>query len=167
MDSENIDELIQKYWRCETSIEEERQLQEFFATNNVPEHLKESASLFKYFGQQRNRTLTDVSFDREVLAKIQPRKGRTTTLLYNAMRIAAGVLVLMVAIWLVRMEVRQTTAPAMEDTYDDPRMAFEETKKALMMISKSFSTAEEHAKKISLFNEAQQDVKKASTQSKP
>src|SRR5690606_16527700 len=86
---------------------------------------------------------------------------RTTTLLYNSMRIAAGILVLMAAIWLVRMEVRESTPTQVADTYDDPKMAFEETKKALMMISRSFSAAEQQAKKIGMFNEAQQDVQKA------
>lgn len=160
MDSEKIDELVQKYWRCETSIEEEQQLQIFFGGNQIPDHLRETASLFRYFGAQKNKALTDVTFDKEVLKKIQPPARRTATLVYNAMRIAAGILVLVVAVWLVRMEVRQSAPEQMTDTYDDPRMAFEETKKALMMISKSFSTAEQQAKKISLFNEAQQDVRK-------
>ena len=48
----------------------------------------------------------------------------------------------------------------MVDTYDDPKLAFEETKKALMMISKSFGTAEEQAKKINMFNEAQEEIQK-------
>ena len=48
--------------------------------------------------------------------------------------------------------------PEVVDTYDDPKMAFEETKKALMMISKSFGTAEEQAKKINLFNKAQEEI---------
>lgn len=166
MDSEKIDELINKYWNCETTLEEEEQLHTFFRSSSVPERMKETALLFRYFNEQKHKSLTDVSFERSVIRKINaPKKGKVTSLLYNSMRIAAGIIVLILAVWLVRMEVRETTPLEMEDTYDDPKMAFEETKKALMMISRSFGTAEEQAKKINLFNEAQQDIKKEENQS--
>ena len=166
MDSDKIEELLNKYWKCETSLEEEKQLQDFFRGAGVPSQLKETASLFRYFDAHKNKVLTDISFDRNVVEKIRPSaKGRMTALVYNSMRIAAGIIVLVVAIWLVRMEVRKSTPAEMADTYNDPQMAFEETKKALMMISKSFSTAEEQAKKINLFNEAQQELRKEETNS--
>jgi hypothetical protein len=51
----------------------------------------------------------------------------------------------------------------MEDTYSDPKLAFEETKKALMMISKGFTKAEQETRKINLFNEAQENIQKEDT----
>jgi hypothetical protein len=164
MDSEHIDALLEKYWKSETSVEEEKELQALLIEKPVPDHLKETAALFRYFDRQKRKSLTDISFDRDVIRKIQaPAMGKVRALLFNTMRIAAGVVVLIVAIWLVRMEVREITPAQTTDTYDDPEMAFEETKKALMMISKSFSTAEQQAKKINLFNEAQQEIQKEET----
>jgi hypothetical protein len=163
MDSEKIHELLNRYWNCETSLEEEKQLQDYFRDQSVPESLRDTANLFRYFDEQKQKKLADVSFDKEVIRKLSP-KGKSTSLLFNSMRIAAGIVVLLVAVWLVRMEVRKTSPVEMVDTYNDPRMAFEETKKALMMISKSFSTAEQQAKKINLFNEAQQELKKENTE---
>jgi hypothetical protein len=161
MDSEKINELLNKYWNCETTLEEEQQLQVYFRSSSVPDSLKETAALFTYFDRRRKKNLTDVSFDARVRKALRKPKGQLMTLAYNSMRIAAGVIVLVVAIWLVRMEVRKTSPlPETADTYNDPKLAFEETKKALMMISKSFSTAEEQAKKINLFNEAQKDLQK-------
>ncbi len=61
---------------------------------------------------------------------------------------------------LFGMRVRETTPQAVVDTYDDPKLAFEETKKALLMISKSFGTAEEQARKINMFNEAQEEIQR-------
>lgn len=161
MDSEKINELLNKYWNCETTLEEEEQLQHYFRSSNVPEALKETAALFTYFEHRRKKNLTDISFDARVLKAVRKPKGQIATLAYNSMRIAAGIVVLVLAIWLVRMEVRKSSpVPETADTYNDPKLAFEETKKALMMISKSFSTAEEQAKKINLFNEAQKDLHK-------
>ena len=160
MDSK-INELLNKYWNCETSLEEEQQLRDYFKGSEFPEGLKETAELFRYFEEQKNKSLTDVSFDAEVLKRINaPKRGKLVNLFYNTMRIAAGVAVLAAAFWFVKTEIRNSTPQATADTYDDPKLAFEETKKALMMISKSFGRAEAETKKINILNEAQEDVKK-------
>lgn len=161
MDSEKIDELLNKYWNCETSLEEEEQLQAYFRNTSIPDQFKETATLFRYFHEEKMKSLNDASFDGAVLKKVQaPKRGAIRTLVFNSMRIAAGIVVLILAAWLVRLEVRKSSPREMTDTYADPKIAFEETKKALMMISKSFGTAEEQAKKINLFNEAQEEIKK-------
>ena len=163
MDSKKINELLSKYWNCETSLEEEAELREHFKTGNVPDELKETAPLFRYFEENKKKSLNDISFDRQVMQKIQgpvEQGQQIVRLVYNAMRIAAGLAVVIAATWFIRNEIRSTTPQEVVDTYDDPKMAFEETKKALMMISKSFGTAEEEAKKINMFNEAQEEIQK-------
>jgi hypothetical protein len=160
MDSNKIEELLSKYWNCETSLEEEQQLREYFTGKEIPEQLKETANVFQYFEANKKKTLSDVTFEGEVLKKIKTPKGKMASLVYNAMRIAAGIAVLVVAIWVGRTEIRKTDPAATIDTYDDPKIAFEETKKALMMISKSFGTAETQAKKLNMFNEAQEEIQK-------
>ena len=159
MDSKRIEELLDKYWKCETSLEEEQQLRDYFNGNDVDDRLKENVALFKFFQYQRNETVEDLGFDDKVVSKIKaPVKTHSVSWLYNAVRIAAGVLVLVTAIWFVRSEIRKSTPQDVVDTYDDPHLALEETKKALLMISKSFGTAEEQVKKINVFNEAQEVV---------
>lgn len=161
MDSNRIEELLSKYWNCETSLEEEQQLREYFKGGDIPEQWKETAALFRYFEENKKKTLNDVAFDAEVIQSAQPqKKGKLVKLFYNTMRIAAGVAVLVMAVWFVRKEVRETTPQEVVDTYDDPQLAFEETKKALLMISKSFGTAESQAKKLNMFNEAQEEIQK-------
>jgi len=170
MDSKKLNELLEKYWACESSLEDEQQLHEYFRTNAVPEHLKETAALFHYFDENKKKSVDDLAFDEEVLAIVKsgksaeaPKNGKMVRLVYNSMRIAAGVAVVMVATWFIRTEIRKTTPQAMVDTYDDPKLAFEETKKALLMISKSFGRAETETKKIDLFNKATDEVKKDKT----
>jgi hypothetical protein len=163
MDSNRINELLKKYWNCETSLEEEAELREHFKTSDIPEDLKETASLFQYFEESKKKSITDISFEGRVIQKIHTpsnKDGHIRRLVYNAMRIAAGVVVVLAATWFIRNEIRSSDPAEVVDTYDDPKMAFEETKKALMMISKSFGTAEEQAKKINLFNEAQEEIQK-------
>lgn len=161
MDSKKIEELVKKYWDCETSLEEEQQLRQYFREENVREQLRETASLFRYFDQQKNNAV-DAHFENAVVKEIRkvksPEKGRVTKLFYNSLRIAAGVAVLVLSIYFVRQEIRKDNPVAIEDTYDDPHKAFEETKKALLMISKGFGSAEQQARKINVFNEAQEKI---------
>ena len=36
MDSKHIEQLLEKYWSCETSLEEEKQLREYFRGEDIP-----------------------------------------------------------------------------------------------------------------------------------
>ena len=65
MDSKRIEKLLEKYWNAETSLEEEQELHQFFQSTDVPEKLKETAVLFRYFETERSRTLNE-NFDAAV-----------------------------------------------------------------------------------------------------
>jgi hypothetical protein len=156
-----MEELLKKYWNCETTLEEEKRLREYFGGDNIPDQFKDAALLFRYFEETKKKSLSDVAFEGQVMRKVLPQKqSKIVKLLYNSMRIAAGLAVVIAATWFIRTEIRETTPQAVVDTYDDPKLAFEETKKALLMISKSFGTAEQQAKKINLFNEAQEEIQR-------
>src|SRR5882762_8646236 len=141
MDSEKeIGPLLEKYWNCETSLEEEKQLRDYFGSGELPAQWKETGELFRYFQNQKKASLAGADFDADVLKKIretEPR-GKTIRMLTYAGRIAAGFIVVAAAIWLVRSEIRKSYPAEIADTYSDPKLALEETKKAFLMISKSF-----------------------------
>lgn len=70
MDFKYIEQLLERYWQCETSLEEEAQLRAFFAGNDVPEHLLRYKDLFVYQQLQQEEHLGE-DFDARVLAKIE------------------------------------------------------------------------------------------------
>lgn len=155
MDYNQLEALIKKYWDCETSLEEEERLREWFRTHEVPERFKETARLFSYFDEQKQKA-TGEHFDKQIVKKLNSPKGKTVSLWQTSLRIAAGIAVVAAAIFFVREEIQNK--PDMT-AIEDPQKALEETKKAFMLISKGFSTAEEHAKKINVLNEAEDKVK--------
>lgn len=155
MDYNQLEALIKKYWECETSLEEEERLREWFRTHEVPERFKETAGLFSYFDEQKQKA-TGAQFDKQLVKKLNSPKGKTVNLWQTGLRIAAGIAVVAAAIFFVRKEIQDKPDLAV---IEDQQKAFEETKKALMMISKGFSTAEENAKKINVLNEAEDKVK--------
>lgn len=46
MDYKYIEQLLQSYWQCETTVEEEQILRSFFCQKDVPAHLRPYAPLF-------------------------------------------------------------------------------------------------------------------------
>jgi len=159
MDSNEIKQLLEKYWNCETSLEEEQQLKEYFRGNNIPESFKETSELFRYFEAQKKDSLNH-GFDGEVMKRIKEERpqGKVVKMMFNVARIAAGVVVVVAATYFVRQEIRKSYPPEIADTYSDPKLAFEETKKALMMISKGFGKAQRETRRINLLNEAEQKI---------
>lgn len=70
MDFKYIEQLLERYWQCETSLEEEAQLRAFFAGGDVPEHLLRYKDLFVYQQLQQEEHLGE-DFDARVLAEIE------------------------------------------------------------------------------------------------
>ena len=162
MDSKHLEQLLEKYWNCESSLEEEQELHAYFGGQGVPDSLKETAELFRYFETEKKKSL-DGSFDKVVTKEIKQRhSGKIISMVSwtNMARIAAGLFVVAAATYFIREEVRKAYPEeiVVTDTYSDPKVAFEETKKALMMISKGFGKAKSEAGKIKMFNEAEQKI---------
>ena len=86
MDCKHIEQLLERYWQCETSLEEELQLRTFFAEGDVPEHLLRYKDLFVYQALQQETGLGK-DFDARVLAAIEPMtvKAKRLTLVNRFM----------------------------------------------------------------------------------
>ena len=160
MDSKQIEQLLEKYWSCETSLEEEQQLRDFFRGNALPGSQQDAAELFRFLDAEKNKSLNE-NFESHVTKQLRKRQGGKIISMVsftNIARIAAGILVVVVATYFIRQEVRKSYPKELQDTYTDPQMAFEETKKALMMISGSFGKARREAGKMKVFNDAEKKI---------
>ena len=159
MDSKELERLLAKYWACETSLEEEQMLRDHFRKAPTADEIRDAAALFAYFDMQRQTELQDGNFEQSIANMPRAKTRSLDRLIHGTLRIAAGIAVLVAAVWLVRSEIRRSTPQEMIEAYSDPELAFEETKRALLIISRGFGTAEEQARKLDLFNEAQQKIR--------
>ena len=103
MDYKYINQLLERYWRCETSVEEESILRAFFRQEVIPAELKRYKSLFAYAGQETEQNVLGDDFDRKLSASIEktePVKARIITMpqrlkpLFKAAAVVAIVLTL-------------------------------------------------------------------------
>lgn len=159
MDSSQIKQLLEKYWACETTLEEEQALRDYFQGQHVPETWGDTAELFRYFESEKNKSLNE-NFNDLVTNRIRQRQGgKVIQFGWPQMaRVAAGILVVVVAGYFIRAEIRKSYPEEVVDTYSDPKLAFEETKKALRLISKGFGKAKQEATRINMFNEAEKKI---------
>ena len=67
MDYKYIEQLLERYWQCETTLQEESILRTFFSQEDVPASLKQYKALFEL--QQEKPELGD-DFDARMLAMI-------------------------------------------------------------------------------------------------
>jgi len=69
MDYKYIEQLLERYWACETSLQEEQILQSFFAQDDVPEHLNTYKAIFMAQQSEKDARLSD-DFEEKVLSLI-------------------------------------------------------------------------------------------------
>ena len=101
MDSKYIEQLLKRYWQCETTVEEEAQLRAFFTGNDIPAHLLRYKELFAYERLQQEVRL-DEDFDARVLAEVEVPvvKAKRLTLATRLMPLFKAVAVVAVVLSL-------------------------------------------------------------------
>jgi len=169
MDSKRIDLLLERYWNCVTTQEEEAEIKAFFNSGiDIPVHLKSTAPLFQYFREEAEIKLKDQDFDKKLMAQLQQQpKGKVRKLeqsFQNYMKVAAAIALIIVTSFVFRMEIWQGDKPQLllvEDTYKNPEKAYEETKRALMLIASKMNHGKKEVQKISMLSKAESKIKKS------
>ena len=78
MDYKYIEQLLERYWACETSLQEESILRNFFAQSDVPAHLQPYQSLFQCETELAGEHLSD-DFEERIMAQIEQKDEDKTT----------------------------------------------------------------------------------------
>ncbi|WP_025741384.1 hypothetical protein [Aquimarina pacifica] len=126
MELSNIEKLLEKYFEGETTISEEKELKVYFTSETVPSHLQKYQYLFKYFSEE-----STVSARRDLKLTAHNKKS------YAWVGMAASI-ALIVGLFMAR------TGPSEPvDTFEDPEIALQETKKILNMVSQYMNEGKE------------------------
>jgi len=169
MDSKRIDTLLEKYWDCKTSLEEEEEIREYFAANESSGKRNEG-ELFRYFNLEKKKEM-DTSFESELLEKLQEAQPEGSRQVWmkpwytQIARIAAIIIVGISIVFIVEKNRIQDNEEVIasslleKDTYEDPEKAYEETVKALRIISAQLNEGKRQTMKLAIFNEAEETVK--------
>ncbi|MCF6181785.1 hypothetical protein [Lutibacter sp.] len=112
MELANIEKLLEKYENGETTLTEEKELKNYFLSDNVAPHLVEYKALFNYFSTSKNERFT-----KTIQLKSQKQNWKWLTV--------AASLILLVSVYTGYQKHQQNKA----------EKVFNETKMALNMLS--------------------------------
>jgi len=156
MEYSNIRALLEKYWACETTEDEEVTLRIFYATHEdaLPADLQEAAPLFQYF-HASSEELPEI----EIHGPWEEQKTKIIRPFWQGWMKYAAILLVAVGVGHSVYNFQQKNQPdenlmVFRDTFDDPKVAYEETQRALAIISKNLNKGKTQMEKLSYFNNA-------------
>jgi hypothetical protein len=129
MKEDEIKNLLERYWQCETSPEEERELRALFSDENLSEELKIYQPLFL-----GTRQLSEIKADKELKSKLNPSRKIQ---FYPALKIAASILVVVtigIGAYTHYQQGKQINK-SYSDTYTDPEEAVQKTEQVIAKVS--------------------------------
>ena len=148
-----IQQLLERYWQCETSLEEEAILKTFFNQTHIPSHLMPYKPLFVSEKMWQDVKLGE-DFDARIMAHIEkdePVKARRITWVRRMMplyKAAASVAIILTLGNAAQSSFRREATVEndynyenYQDSYNDPEMAYNQISDALQMVSQSLSEA--------------------------
>ena len=103
MDYKYINQLLDRYWECQTTLEEESILRSFFSQEDIPASLLPYRNLFVYELTEPKKDVLGEDFDAKILALIgqkEPVKARVISMtqrlrpLFKAVAVVAVILTL-------------------------------------------------------------------------
>lgn len=136
MEIKRIEFLLQKFYSGESTIEEEKELKDFFTTNDVPRHLWAEQEMFTYYNVGGKDEIPDKELENKIIntIKVAEQEGvkqftNRRKILYMVSSAAAVVALLIVAYFAFIFDT------SMQDTYDNPEIAYMQTKETLLFVS--------------------------------
>lgn len=145
MNTERIEQLLEKYWLCETSVAEEEELRSFFLNDAIPVHLTKYKAMFEIQQEDAEASL-DERFDEQILKIINADEKKTVRkfTLRPVLQIAASIAVIL-GLWfsIQFLNNQQQNDPWKQDTYHNPEQALAEVQKVLSMVSGQMERGQE------------------------
>ena len=117
MDYKYIEQLLERYWQAETTLQEESILRTFFSQPDIPEDLRKYQPLFDC--DQKKEEMLGEDFDARILEMIgEAPVAKTVTLKSRLMPLFKAAAIVAIILTL------GNAAQAPWDIWDDPRDAY-------------------------------------------
>lgn len=144
MELHSIEILLERYFLGETSIAEEKQLKDYFSSPDVAPHLEQYKAVFGYFTKAKEEQFTKT-------VPLQPRKRNYVAWI----SVAASVAILAGTYFIMNKE---QVPPQELGTFESPELAFQETQKALQLVSLNVNKGVESIEYIEEYNKTTKTI---------
>ena len=152
MELNKIELLVEKYFQGESSIAEENELRTYFSSLHVAQHLGQYKPLFGYLSLAADQKFApEIALDSKQDFQNEFKKRKVTWL-----SIAASVVILMGIGTYGYYNDKFEKGKQNLGTYDDPELAFRQTRKALALLSNHVNVGIESVKYIEEYQESKE-----------
>jgi len=160
MEYSEIEELLNRYLEGETTLEEEALLREYFSQSGLsPKHL-EMQEMFRYFADANHAAAAPFDITDELSAVIECEWKKETRNRFRHAFAWAGSAAAVLAISFGIYHYLNTSEATVKDTFKDPRMAYLETKRALLLVSNTMNRNTASLKYLAKVDESFNHIKK-------
>lgn len=160
MEYNEIEKLLCKYLEGESTLDEEALLKEYFAQAGLPVERQEMQEMFRYLTNARleSEPTFDITDQLNAVIENEWKKESVNRFrrVYAWVGSAAAVLVISFGLFQFLNKPEAT----MKDIYKDPKLAYLETKQALMMVSKVMNRNTAKMKYLSKVDDSFDQVQK-------
>ncbi len=160
MEYNEIEKLLNRYLEGESSLEEEALLKEYFSKPGLPDYQNEMKELFGYLVEAKVESAPPYDVTSELNALIEKEWKKESAGRFRQVYAWAGsaAAVLVIAFGLFQFLNKPDTLA--KDTYKDPKLAYLETKHALMMVSRVMNHNTAKLKYLAKVDESFEQVQK-------
>ena len=156
MERNQINGLLQKYYEGMSSRDEERKLLDYFLGSDVPAELDIDRKHFLALADMQNDEIeVPADLESNILARLAVEQKPVSLLksrfVYTAISVAAGLALIVSTFMFINKQQNL-------GTYDDPQIAYAETKEALELVSQFFNMGTENLAGLGEMDRAMQPL---------
>lgn len=163
---EEIRKLLDRFYLGETTLEEEKILQDYFSSVSIPEELLPDRDLFLSLEGSGNVIAVPENLNQKILNVIDQQEKKVVRTrrisVFSLSGLAAGLLVV-IALYVgyFKADNHPRFAQQMTDTYEDPQDAYEEARKTLAYVSAKLNTGTDELEHVVHVSKATSDPLKS------
>jgi hypothetical protein len=151
MNEEELNRLIEKYYKGGSTVEEEDALRDYFMRSDIPEGYEAEKAIFSFYTESADFIEPSVNFEARILAGIDASERQnglqSITRHLPLISAAAGILILVGSYFFF---VSKTES---HDTFKDPKIAYAETIKILRDVSVKLNRGSQALEPVGKINE--------------
>jgi hypothetical protein len=153
MNAQEINRLLEKYYRGESSEAEESTLRSFFLSDNIPDEMEFEKDLFSYYSEAEEIYEPSCDFENKIIAALDNRENKAGINiirrgLLTIMSAAAGLLLILGLYIFFNMKSEP------RDTFSSPEIAYTETIKILHEVSLQLNRGTQALEPVIKFEDA-------------
>ncbi len=158
--------LLEKYFDGNTNPEEESKLFEYFASQKIDPEFLADKEYFDFLEMEKTQLLEKEDLKDIIWANIERSELKANHKEFHLNKfskaliaIAASIVITLISVTLIKYEFTTKENQAyISDTYDDPELAYQEAKKALLFISEKLNKGTDPMQNLKSFKKGTESL---------